>query len=128
MQDTTQVKFCEFNFAFKIACGLLLFGVYDMFEVLVFQRIVIISRMQDAMASEVLSKVVARRVMPCPICSAAFETNQSLRDHVNGVHLRKKCFRCVDCGEGFMWRAQLSRHQRTPGQCRCANAAQFQFS
>ena len=33
---------------------------------------------------------------------------------INGIHTRKKCFRCDACGESFMWRAQLSKHQLIP--------------
>ena len=88
-----------------------------------------LSLTQDASATDVLDKVVARRVtiMPCPMCAAPFESRQSLREHINGIHLRKKCFRCEACGESFMWRAQVWKHQRTPGKCRCAGAAPFEM-
>ena len=91
------------------------------------QRILCISRVQDASESEVLSAVVARCIMPCPICAAPFERSQSLKNHVNAVHLRKKRYRCDACGESFLWHKQLSRHQHTAGKCPLAGAAPFPF-
>ena len=83
---------------------------------------------QDASAHDVLSVVVERRIMPCPVCAAPFESRQSLKDHVNALHLHKKCVRCADCGESFTWRSQLWKHRRTPGQCRSAGTEPFEFA
>ena len=104
----------------------MLFYIYQ-FELCGVQEIFFISLVQDALASDVLSSIVTRQVMQCPICAAPFEILQSLKNHVNAVHLRKKCFRCDACGEGFMWSKTLWRHQKTPGKCPCAGAVPFQF-
>ena len=74
-----------------------------------------------------LSGVVERLVVACPVCGATFETRSALKNHVNALHLRKKSHRCNACGEGFVWYKTLWRHQHTPGKCPCAGAVPFEL-
>lgn len=75
-------------------------------------------------SDDVLGQVVTQKVVFCPMCPAHYDNRPALRDHINGMHYRRKCYRCEACGEGFLWRAQLSIHRRkapnTSGACRCA--------
>ncbi|ESO07684.1 hypothetical protein HELRODRAFT_135774, partial [Helobdella robusta] len=57
------------------------------------------------------------RIQLCQNCSAVFTQMKSLKEHVDGVHLQKKSFHCVDCGEAFKWRACLSKHRRLESGC-----------
>ena len=61
------------------------------------------------------------KVIRCNFCRAHFTNAQSLEGHVNGIHLRKMTCWCTDCGQSFMWRAQLSRHRRR-GLCSVATS------
>lgn len=67
--------------------------------------------------------IIGRAVMQCAYCDAVFNRSHVLKEHVNGVHFKKKMFHCPDCGESFKWRAELSRHRRVPGLCPCGGTA-----
>lgn len=48
----------------------------------------------------------------CKYCGILFNTAQSLREHVKGVHLKLNSYSCEYCHQTFKWRMALSRHRR----------------
>ena len=55
---------------------------------------------------------VSRNLLVCKFCPLSFTKPSSLKEHVNGIHLRIKMFHCKMCGEAFKWRSLLSSHRK----------------
>ena len=45
----------------------------------------------------------------CEVCDTSLTSKQSLRDHMNSLHLEKKGFQCGECGKSFTHQ-KLKRH------------------
>ncbi|XP_054165342.1 longitudinals lacking protein, isoforms N/O/W/X/Y-like [Oppia nitens] len=50
----------------------------------------------------------------CPYCPQVYHANQSMQDHINGIHLNSKTsYKCDFCDKTYTWRISLNKHMKT---------------